>query len=659
MSIYTVLNNADAGVGSLRAAIISANADPGSTIVFSTIGTITLTSAQLTITANMTISGPGSAIINVQRTAGAFRIFNIGANGLIVNISGITISNGSSTTGAGLFNNTSSTVNLSNCVFDGNAASNGGGILTLATSSLIVNDCTFQNNTASNSGAGISVLGTATLNLNNCTFQNNSASINGGGIYSDTASVVNPSVVIENSLFQLNTATNNGGAIGSSTINLRINNCIIQNNTALNNGSAVGINTVSGNPNTYIDGCTIQNNNAGIGTISDDSNMTINNTTINNNISTIIGGGISSTGTLFIFNSTISNNNSPNTGGISLFGNVSRTIINSTINGNTSPTGGGLQMNQGTLTLINSTISNNSSTGIGILGGSTLTIGNTVVAVNPIGSSPDVSVSTSTITSLGYNFIGNATGTGVAFTQPGDQTGTTLVPIDPFLLPLGNYGGPTQTMLPITFISPLIDAGDNNIVSTYFIYPEVLILGNPIDQRGSPRILDFTVDIGSVESGQVVCFVGKSLVLVKNILSGEISEIFAKNVHPDFHEVFDLISNEFIPIRSNIVNGPAIRFMKIPKNSIKNNQPHTDFFVTSGHKLLIDGQIIKARNIPQAIVTKVKPKKIYSICTDAQTAIMINGLAVMTWSYEKFLVHAKKNNIYWSENKSQSFLVKK
>ena len=54
---YTVTNLHDAGLGSLRAAILSANANQGSTVVFSTSGTINLSTSLPNIVTQMTIDG--------------------------------------------------------------------------------------------------------------------------------------------------------------------------------------------------------------------------------------------------------------------------------------------------------------------------------------------------------------------------------------------------------------------------------------------------------------------------------------------------------------------------------------------------------------------------------------------------------------------------
>src|SRR2546423_12143968 len=95
----TVSNHDDSGAGSLRDAI--ANAGAGDTIVFDlpSPDTITLTSGELLIQNDVTITGPGADLLTVARSSAggtpAFMIFDI-AQGTVT-ISGLTISNGYNT----------------------------------------------------------------------------------------------------------------------------------------------------------------------------------------------------------------------------------------------------------------------------------------------------------------------------------------------------------------------------------------------------------------------------------------------------------------------------------------------------------------------------------------------------------------------------------
>src|SRR4029079_12698030 len=79
----TVANNNDSGTGSLRQAII--DAAPGETIVVPA-NTYTLTSDQLDISKNLTVSGAGAAT-TIVRSSGDFRVFGVSGGGTTVTIS--------------------------------------------------------------------------------------------------------------------------------------------------------------------------------------------------------------------------------------------------------------------------------------------------------------------------------------------------------------------------------------------------------------------------------------------------------------------------------------------------------------------------------------------------------------------------------------------
>ena len=124
----TVINTNDGGPGSLRQALVDAN--PGDTITFAVTGTIGLTSAELVIDKNLTLSGPGPDMLAVSRTSNTqFRIFHVTAS-RTVNIEGLAISSGDAQFdyGGGILND-QATLTLTNCsVVDNVAYSGGGGI---------------------------------------------------------------------------------------------------------------------------------------------------------------------------------------------------------------------------------------------------------------------------------------------------------------------------------------------------------------------------------------------------------------------------------------------------------------------------------------------------------------------------------------------------
>ena len=141
----TVTNTLDSGPGSLRDAI--ATAAPGDTINFSVTGTITLTSGELLINQNLTITGPGASGLAIS---GNFlsRVFDIGSG--TVAVSGLTIQNGSTSAdpGGGIYNH--GTLTLSNNTLSNNSAAIGGGIYNNGT--LTVTNSTLSGNVSSDGG---------------------------------------------------------------------------------------------------------------------------------------------------------------------------------------------------------------------------------------------------------------------------------------------------------------------------------------------------------------------------------------------------------------------------------------------------------------------------------------------------------------------------
>src|SRR5206468_9895289 len=117
----TVTNTNDSGAGSLRQALADAN--DGDTITFAVTGIIGLTSGELVINRNITISGPGANLLAVSRAANAapFRIFHVMLGHTVI-IEGLTISNGSvlNTFGGGIYN-FESALTVNSCALAGNS----------------------------------------------------------------------------------------------------------------------------------------------------------------------------------------------------------------------------------------------------------------------------------------------------------------------------------------------------------------------------------------------------------------------------------------------------------------------------------------------------------------------------------------------------------
>jgi hypothetical protein len=249
-----VTDLSDAGPGSLRQTILTANANtaPGAEVISfqaGLTGTITLTSDQLSITDSVTINGPGLSVISVSGN-NARRVFET-AGGTTVSISGLTITNGS-VTGDGGGIRAFGTLNLSNCAVTNNSATGfSGGIDTNV--SLSVTNCTISGNTAPN-GGGIASFGT--VNIVGSTISGNTAAFQGGGLNLQlTNTTITNSTISGNSA---NTPSPNagggisfGGSSGSFT--LQINNSTIVNNLTATANSGGGLSVTSdGGANTAV-----------------------------------------------------------------------------------------------------------------------------------------------------------------------------------------------------------------------------------------------------------------------------------------------------------------------------------------------------------------------------------------------------------------------
>ena len=294
-----VTNTNDSGPGSLRQAL--ADARDGDTINFdpSLAGqTITLTSAELVIDKNITISGPGSDLLTVERFPPAqFSVFHVMPTHTAT-IAGLRISGGYSPYGGGGVLDDHATVTISDCFLTGNSAVYGAAI--------------YSDGSGSN----------ATLVVLNSSVTSNYAQFAGGGIYNNgsgaTASVMNSFVTNNTAAYSsIGFAVGDGGGIFNSGGTLMITNSTVSNN-------------IAGVTDPFPAGFG--------GGIYSSGTLTITNSTLSGNRSYLGGGGIAG-GPLMITNSTISGNGA-----------------SSQHDGQPFGRGGGIS---GTVTLTNSTISGN------------------------------------------------------------------------------------------------------------------------------------------------------------------------------------------------------------------------------------------------------------------------------------------------------------
>ena len=208
----------------------------GGAVTFSCSGTITLTSTS-TISANTSIDGTGQTV--TISGGGSVQVFSL---------NNLTIANGNSVYGAGLFNE-GGTVDVTNTTFSGNTGQVGGAIFN-EIGTMRVTSSTFSGNTAVGSGGsgfGAAIVNFATLAVINSTFSGNTASNYGGGLYTQNNN--GGTLTVTNSTFSGNTApAGHGGAItnclGACGGRMTLQNNIVANSTS--SGDCLGTITDGG-----------------------------------------------------------------------------------------------------------------------------------------------------------------------------------------------------------------------------------------------------------------------------------------------------------------------------------------------------------------------------------------------------------------------------
>ena len=421
-SAAVVTTTADSGPGSLREAI--ANAAAGETINFAVSGIIVLTSGELAIDKNLTIAGPGADNLMIQRSllpgTPDFRIFDIQLG--TVTISGLTVNNGRSDFGGGVFNGDDATLNMHDTRISGNSASGaGGGIYNGGT--LTLDDTAIIDNSAQGAGiegafgGGIENFVGTIVRMNRCVLRGNSVSGNSadGGGFGGALDNAGRILLMDHCDFSGNSATGGpgtgggfGGAINNISTILALDHCDFGGNSATGGtGDGDGFGGAINNSGTITNSQSIISSNSvtggatgGSGSgggINNDGELTLTNSVINGNSATGgpdtgdgFGGGINNGfGTVHVDTGTVSGNvargGTGSGGGLGEGGGIANgfgtvSLNRSTVSGNFavggdggsggSGEGAGIANVAGSVNLDNSTVSGNVSSGGAGIGGS-------------------------------------------------------------------------------------------------------------------------------------------------------------------------------------------------------------------------------------------------------------------------------------------------
>jgi hypothetical protein len=464
-------NTASSGPGSctLRDALAAAaNAGAGSitfdSTVFATAATIQLYNG-LTIPGYTSITGPTPALVAgvttpVVTVAGGgpssyFPIFTVNTGVTGTAIANLAIVNGNYYYGGGILNYGALAVTKS--TFSNSSSWDYGGAI-YNSGRLVLNDSTFTGSTAG--WAGGAIYSTGDLTAIGCAFSGNSATYEGGAIFSYNSST------LEHSTFTGNSTTYYGGALYS------------------NGFQSIATSTFSTNTTGYGGGAIY---NYGFGTVA--------NSTFSGNA--VSGQSYGSGGAIYSEDSVLQVSAS--------------TFAGNSATGTNTGIGGALYSNTNSLTFADNTVSGNfaSSYGGGVYNAvwnpqyPTLLLTNSILSGNWLGSSSTVGA---------YDDFDDDSTIPVFSTSNANGGGNLLgyynslqaqAPPALGLAPLANYGGPTQTMIPLPG-SPAICAG----------LASLLPAGMNTDQRGRPNTTVYPgfnggttcVDSGSVQTNYALAF---------------------------------------------------------------------------------------------------------------------------------------------------------
>jgi uncharacterized repeat protein (TIGR01451 family) len=355
---YTVTNTSPSGLGSLREAILDANAHPGhDTIDFGITGAIVLTDS-LVISDDLTVTGPGADQLDISG-ANSHQVFAIGGS-TAVTITGLTVRDGKASFGGGVYvYQGSARLNgvqvISNSAFSGGGVYVYGGSATLSGTQVVSNSAKYGgglyvwnsdatltvsggeviSNSASDDGGGVCVL-YGSVTLSGTRIVSNSADY-GGGVYVDDGSAVLVGAQV------LSSSARHGGGVYVDGGSVTLSGTRVLSNSASSNGG--GVHVVLGTATLRVGGGEIGGNTAsgdGGGVYVNEGSATLSGTHMVSN-SAGFGGGVYvywSSATLDVSGGELVNN-SANYGGGVYVNQGSATLSETQVVSNPAATGGG------------------------------------------------------------------------------------------------------------------------------------------------------------------------------------------------------------------------------------------------------------------------------------------------------------------------------
>ena len=423
--------------GTLRSAL-AASANVAGAVIQLNVSPITLTQGPLVIDEANSLFVDGFGTIDGNEQS---RIFTIDSNAFesaTISIHGLTLQGGRATGSSGasgrggcLFVD-GDFVTLSSCrLLDNEAEFDGGAIYSRASdgsndAAITLRDCFFENNHAGTFGGAVTTIGgrgTSSLTFSDTTFSNNSAD-QGGGAVATSGSEATLEVTGSDSTFSQNTS-DLGGAFyaeySQASAIIAFETCVFEENTALTHGGAL-YNQAS---DTF-------------------GSLNITNSLFAKNSAGQNGGGLYSTGEV---------------------GDVILNLLNCTLAQNSADFGGALfaldsfsgTVGSTAVSLEHCTIAQNTATsaGGGLFaqaldeGNLLLELNNTILASNTAPLGPDLREDSEANATIEVDLLGANIFSSVAGSSLSESASGLFLSQNP-VAPLGNYGGPTRTLHPLS-----------------------------------------------------------------------------------------------------------------------------------------------------------------------------------------------------------------
>lgn len=233
LASFAVTNLADSGLGSLRQAILDANANPGPDDIHfessATSGTLQLTTGHIVIAEEVTIGGPGAAAFSIDAQQ-LSRHFLVGPEAGDVVISGLTLTQGKSPdgeSGGAILSQSTGHVEIRNSIIELSSTDDDGGGVASIEGDVTIRSSTVRSNSAGDEGGGIHA---ANVTIIASEILNNQSVDFAGG-------VLGLSVDVAGSTISSNISQNDGGGVFGLTVELT--NSTVDRNTAAQRGGGV------------------------------------------------------------------------------------------------------------------------------------------------------------------------------------------------------------------------------------------------------------------------------------------------------------------------------------------------------------------------------------------------------------------------------------